>query len=102
MAVLHLISRSPQESRTLEACLARAGEGDAVLLIENAVYAALKSGDCEAVIAAAAGKIRVYALGPDLVARGVETSEVAETIGIIDYDGFVDLTIDYHPIQSWF
>lgn len=52
MAVLHLISRSPQESRTLEACLARAGEGDAVLLIENAVYAALKSGDCEAVIAA--------------------------------------------------
>lgn len=102
MAVLHLISRSPQESRALEACLARAGEGDAVLLIENAVYAALKSGDCGAVIASAAGKIRVYALGPDLAARGVEASEVAEMIGVVDYGGFVDLTTDYHPIQPWF
>jgi tRNA 2-thiouridine synthesizing protein B len=102
MAVLHLISRSPQESRALEACLARAGEGDAVLLSENAVYAALKSGDCGAVIASAAGRIRVYALAPDLAVRGVGASEVSETIGIVDYGGFVDLTIDYHPIQSWF
>jgi tRNA 2-thiouridine synthesizing protein B len=102
MAVLHIISRSSQESRALEACLARAGESDAVLLIENAVYAALKSGDCGAVIASSAGKIRVYVLGPDLAARGVEASEVAETIGVVDYGGFVDLTTDYHPIQPWF
>ncbi|WP_347258560.1 DsrH/TusB family sulfur metabolism protein, partial [Methylocaldum sp.] len=48
MAVLHLVNRSPQESRALEDCLARAGKGDAVLLIENAVYAAVKGGDSEA------------------------------------------------------
>ncbi|WP_434101696.1 sulfurtransferase complex subunit TusB [Methylocaldum gracile] len=102
MAVLHIVSRSPRESRALEDCLVRAGEGDAVLLIENGVYAAVKGGDIEAVLTSAIGRVRFYALGPDLDARGVETSEVAETIRIVDYGGFVDLTADYRPIQSWF
>ncbi|MBP1149023.1 sulfurtransferase complex subunit TusB [Methylocaldum sp. RMAD-M] len=102
MAVLHLVNRSPQESRALEDCLARAGKGDAVLLIENAVYAAVKGGDSEAVLKSAMGRVRFYALGPDLDARGVETSEVAETIRIVDYGGFVDLTVESRLVQSWF
>ncbi|WP_347258916.1 sulfurtransferase complex subunit TusB [Methylocaldum sp.] len=102
MAVLHLVNRSPQESRALEDCLARAGKGDAVLLIENAVYAAVKGGDSEAVLKSAMGRVRFYALGPDLDARGVETSEILETIRIVDYGGFVDLTVESRLVQSWF
>ncbi|WP_119632513.1 sulfurtransferase complex subunit TusB [Methylocaldum marinum] len=101
MATLHLVNRSPLESRALEQCLARAGEGDAVLLIENGVYAAVKGADSEAVLKSVVGRVRFYALGPDLDARGVEASEVGETIRIVDYGGFVDLTADYRPIQSW-
>jgi tRNA 2-thiouridine synthesizing protein B len=102
MAVLHIVNRSPRETRALEDCLARAGKGDAVLLIENAVYAAVKGGDSEAVLKSAMGRVRFYALGPDLDARGVETSEVAETIRIVDYGGFVDLTVESRLVQSWF
>ncbi|HYE36569.1 sulfurtransferase complex subunit TusB [Methylocaldum sp.] len=102
MATLHLVNRSPGESRALEHCLARAGMGDAVLLIEDAVYAAVKGAGFEAVTRPAMGQLRFYALGPDLEARGVQTSEIAEGIRVVDYVGFVDLTADYQPIQSWF
>jgi len=102
MATLHLINRSPLESRALEDCLARAGKGDAVLLIENAVYAAVKGADCEAVMESARVQVTFYALGPDLEARGVKTSEIAEKICVVDYGGFVDLTADHQPIQFWF
>jgi len=102
MATLHLVNRSPSESRTLEHCLARAGKGDAVLLIENAVYAAVKGADFEAVIESAAGRVGFYVLAPDLEARGIKTSEIAGNIGLVDYGGFVDLTADYQPIQFWF
>jgi tRNA 2-thiouridine synthesizing protein B len=102
MTVLHIVSRSPRESRALEDCLVRAGEGDAVLLIENGVYAAVKGADSEAVLKSAIGRVRFYALEPDLDARGVQTSEVAETIRIVDYGGFVDLTAECRLVQSWF
>lgn len=102
MTVLHIVSRSPRESRALEDCLVRAGEGDAVLLIEDAVYAAVNGADIEAVLKSASERVRFYALGPDLDARGVEASEVAETIRIVDYGGFVDLTAECRLVQSWF
>jgi tRNA 2-thiouridine synthesizing protein B len=102
MATLHLINRSPRESHALQDCLARAGKGDAVLLIENAVYAAVKGADCENVMESARGRVTFYALGPDLEARGVKASEIAEKICVVDYGGFVDLTADHQPIQFWF
>ena len=65
MATLHLVSLSPAESRALEHCLARVGEGDAIVLLENGVYAAKDRR------LRAAGRITVYALRPDLEARGL-------------------------------
>ncbi len=102
MAVLHIVSRSPRESRALEDCLVRAGKGDAVLLIEDAVYAAVDGADIEAVLKSAPGRVRFYALGPDLDKRGVDASKVAEAIRIVDYGGFVDLTAECRLVQSWF
>ncbi|MGX2039590.1 sulfurtransferase complex subunit TusB [Methylocaldum sp. MU1018] len=98
MATLHLVNRSPAESRALECCLARVGKGDAVLLIEDAVYAARKG----AATAPSGQGAAFYVLGPDLEARGVEFSEIAEPVRIVDYGGFVELTVEYRLVQSWF
>lgn len=102
MAVLHLINRSPAESRALEHCLARAGEGDGVLLIEDGVYAAAQGSAFEVLIHAAAGRIHFHALLPDLEARGLESSEVADGVRPVDDRGFVALAVEYSLVQSWF
>jgi tRNA 2-thiouridine synthesizing protein B len=102
MATLHLINRSPTDSRILEHCLARAGQGDTVLLMEDAVYAAVAGAGPDMILRAAAGRVALYVLSPDLEARGLEPSSVMDTIRPIDYRGFVALTVAHNPIQSWF
>jgi tRNA 2-thiouridine synthesizing protein B len=72
MAALHLVFRSPGESRALEQCLARVGEGDAVLLLEDGVYAAAEGSVLGGMPRAMAGRVAVYVLVPDLEARGLE------------------------------
>ena len=40
-------------------------------------------------------------LGPDLKARGLDKSSLISNIEIIDYKGFVNLTIENKKIQNW-
>lgn len=101
MAVLHLVNGSPHASRALADCLLRAGAGDAVLLIEDGVYAAVGSLGAETT-RLAAGRVALYALVPDLAARGLAASGLAADIVPVDYAGFVALTTTHNPIQSWF
>jgi tRNA 2-thiouridine synthesizing protein B len=100
MATLHLASRSPADSRSLEQCLVRAGKGDAVLLMEDAVYAAVKGTPSGAMLRAAG--VAIHVLIPDLEARGLQVSALAPDVRPVDYRGFVELTVVYNPIVSWF
>jgi tRNA 2-thiouridine synthesizing protein B len=102
MGVLHLVSRSPHESSSLALCLARAGEGDAVLLLEDAVYAALNDSAFAPQLQQACGKLALYVLTPDLVVRGIETEERIAGLMPVDYAGFVELSLRHTPILSWF
>jgi tRNA 2-thiouridine synthesizing protein B len=102
MPVLHLVSRSPRESQALACCLARAGASDVVLLSENGVYAALTTSEGDAPIRAALGQLGIYALKPDLEARGIASEELLEGVQEIDYEGFVDLAVHYPLSHSWF
>lgn len=101
MAALHLVSRSPAGSRALEQCLARAGEGDAVLLLEDGVYAAAEGSALGGMLRAAVGRVAVYVLAPDLDARGLDISGLASGVRPVDYSGFVALTTAHNPIVSW-
>jgi len=102
MGVLHLVNRSPHQSASLAQCLARVGDGDAVLLLEGAVYAALKGSAAAPGLQEALARVAVYVLAPDLAARGVAAEEVAEGLALVDYEGFVELSLRHAPIQSWF
>jgi len=99
--MLHTVNKSPFERTALAACLRYARDGDAVLLYEDGVYAARKAAATTPDVAAAAGRLRMFVLGPDLAARGVAADQVIDGIGIVDYGGFVDLVAENAPVQAW-
>ncbi len=97
MSILHLINKSPYERSSLDLCAGYVKDGDAVLLIEDGVYAAMKGG-------AVAGKLSgldVSVLGPDLAARGISEEKLVDGVSVVDYSGFVDLTAAKDKVQSW-
>jgi tRNA 2-thiouridine synthesizing protein B len=72
-----------------------------VLLLENAVYAALLHGAMAGVVADATKWLRIAVLIPDLEARGLVGAELLPDIETIDYDGFVDRAVAYPVIVTW-
>ncbi len=101
MPVLHIINKSPYERNSLDTCLRLAKADSAVLLIEDAIYATLKSSAITNKMGQALEHHPVYALQPDLQARGVNPDNMIDGISLVDYDGFVKLTIEYDKLQSW-
>ena len=98
--MLHIVNKSPLERNALVSCLRIAAPGGAVLLIEDAVYAATRGTAVEAQISAALAQFRIYALLPDLEARAV-ADRVIDGVATIDYAGFVDLVAQSKACQSW-
>jgi len=97
--MLHTVNKSPYKSNSLELCVAYAQPGDVVLLIEDGVYAAMKGGASEALVSGSGAK--VYALGPDLKARGIASDKLVDGIEVVGFDGFVSLAADNDKVQSW-
>jgi tRNA 2-thiouridine synthesizing protein B len=98
--MLHIVNKSSLASPALESALRLAQSGAAVLLIEDAVYAATRGNAASARIEEAAAERPVYALMPDLEARGVADRIVAG-VKTVDYGGFVDLVAEHRTCQSW-
>ncbi len=97
--MLNIINKSPLDRGSLDSCL-QAAEGGAILLIEDGVYAATKGSAGEAKLKSAAGKFKVYALAPDMEARGI-ADRVMDGVTMVDYGGFVDLVAEHKSSQSW-
>lgn len=98
--MLHIVNKSPLERNTLDSCLAAAQPGAALLLIEDGVYAATRGNRAEGKLRAAAERLDIYVLAPDLEARGMGQL-LSEGIKTTDYAGFVDLVTKHKNCQSW-
>ena len=101
MSTLHTVNKSPFERSTLQTCLGHAQAGDSVLLIEDAVYAAVAGNAFAPKLTDMADSVKVFALGPDLKARGMDPAAVTGGVSVIDYDGFVDLAAENSTVHSW-
>ena len=99
-AMLHIVNKSPFERTSLESCLRVAQPGSSLLLIEDAVYAATKGNTVADRIELAARTLKVYALAPDLEARGMRSAAM-EGVTLVDYGGFVDLVAEHPTVHSW-
>jgi len=99
--MLHTVNKSPFERTNLQSCLRLAGEGDAILLFEDAVYAAVREAAVANSMNEAKIAYKVYVMGPDLDARGISRDNVIEGIDVVEYDGFVDLVVEHETSQAW-
>ena len=98
--MLHIINKSPLDTPALDSCLRMAQPGSAILFIEDGVYAATRGHSAQDKVLGACAKFKVYALQPDLEARGV-APRLLEGVGTVDYAGFVDLTLAYPTSHTW-
>ena len=102
MALLHIVNKSHFDHNALYACLRLVKHNSGILLIEDAVYAAQKLPQVDEALANAMVDSAVYALTPDIRARGIATENLLDEITLINYNDFVDLTIEYDNTVSWF
>ncbi len=97
MSILHVVNKSPYEKNSLEVCIGYYQDGDAILLIEDGVYAAMATGKFASALA---GK-DLNVLRADLSARGIADDKVVDGAKLVDYGGFVDLVGSHGKVQSW-
>jgi tRNA 2-thiouridine synthesizing protein B len=98
--MLHIVNKSPPQSPTLQSCLRLAQPGQAVLLIEDGVYAATRAGAAACGLGEATQRLQVYVLQADVEARGM-AGRLIEGVAAIDYAGFVDLVAEHPRNQTW-
>lgn len=98
--MLHTVNKSPFDRNSLESCIKHAKKGAAIILIEDGIYGALKGTAVSKKVEEALKKVSIYALYPDIEARGMQ-DRALDGIKLIDYSGFVDLVAEHNTVQSW-
>ncbi len=97
--MLHIVNKSPFQTSTLQTCLEVAQGGD-VLLIEDAVCAAVPGTLWEDRLLGLQTRFTFHVLRPDLEARGWGEKLIAG-VHAVDYTGFVALVEANATCQSW-
>jgi tRNA 2-thiouridine synthesizing protein B len=98
--MLHIVNKSHTQTNALASCLRLAKAGHALLLTEDAVYAATVGGAASSGLATAMTQLKVYALQPDVEARGM-AGKLVDGVTAVDYGGFVDIVAEHPNNQSW-
>ena len=97
---LHTVKSSPLTDTSLAQCLNYLGERAGLLLMQDAVTAAIDGHPWRSRLAQLADKHKLYVLQEDLVARGIP-DRVSAPFEVIDSARFVSLCLEYDAVQSW-
>ena len=95
--ILHTINKN---NGALHRCLSLISDEDAVLLIEDGVYAALISKENQAVWDNLSPEVKKYAMVNDLAMRGI-SDRVLPFFERVDWPDFVSLSLEYEKVISW-
>ena len=102
MATLHTVNKSAFERNSLDSCLSVCKPDARVLLIEDAVVAALQDTAVSAKVSnAIAEGIKFFALQEDVRARGLPEQRIMKNVSLVDYKGFVNLVTESDRVQNW-
>ncbi len=99
MAILHLLQQHPKDGN-LTACLRCCGSSDAIVLLEDAVYALSDDTENNQRWRTIVNNMPIYALKPHLHERGLQRLRLRNH-KIIDMAALVDLTATYSNSISW-
>ena len=95
--MLHIVSTTTQH----EALFERIAKGDTLLFVASAVLCLHKNSQSAQTILAYCQDLHCYALEADVLARGLALDEILPEITIVDYPGFVSLTVEHKVIKTW-
>jgi len=95
--ILHTINK---QGPALLRALAAVSENDTVLLLEDGVYAALETKEEDDCWSMLPSSVRRFALADDLAARGI-SDKMLSGFEIVDWHGFVSLSIEHDKVVSW-
>lgn len=97
--MLHIV----KHYTSLAEVVALASQGDALLLVEDAVYAAIPNHKSHTLVLEST--LPVYLLQPDLSARGLPHLTLDNPLDgrykLIDFSGFVSLTVAHATSMTW-
>lgn len=99
--MLHTVNKSPTDKSSLQSCLRLARPGSDILLIEDAVYAAIRGTKYTALVERALESYQIFVLAADLECRGFTASKVIMGVKTVDYKGFVTLAVNNEAVQAW-
>lgn len=102
MPSLHTLNKSPTAAPLLRRCLRLAQPGSTIVLIEDAVYAAVEGSPGAALLRAHQDRFTFHALRADLQARGLAERRLIEVVGVIDDADFVTLVVQHPRVISWY
>ena len=94
--LLHTFNKSPYSTKVLTSCLSLCGENDALVLLEDGVYA----GTHPDLAKMLGHNRRVYAIEADVRARGL-VDFMPDGVQIIGYPGFVALCTEFPKQKAW-
>jgi len=97
--MLHTINKSAHNFGTLASALRVARKGDPILFLEDGVQTVRSGASTEQMVAKVLADHPVYALDPDISARGI--TKTVEGIKRIGYGEFVEL-VEQHQVVSWY
>ena len=105
--MLHTMNKSSFTHRVVDQWVLRINKAeDALVLIEDGVYNALKASPVSPVLGEMDldeknGK-GVFVLGPDLRSRGLKEDSLSPGISVIEDEQFVELCVAHDSSISWF
>lgn len=101
MSSLHTWNKAEVHAEALALCLATLAPGDALLLLEDAVYLSGEAGITALCVKMAHPEaVTLYALAPDLAARGI-SARISPLVNVVEYPDFVALSLQHARVVSW-
>ncbi|MFY1663836.1 sulfurtransferase complex subunit TusB [Pseudomonas sp. Pseu.R1] len=98
MSTLHVLSHSPFADTRLSSCLRVLGHEDAILLCGDATYALNAATAARQLLDARAESMRLFVLDEDAKARNLA---LPDWVTLVDYPGFVELSVSYDKVNTW-
>lgn len=97
MSTLHVLSHSPFTDSRLTSCLRVLGPADGVLLCGDAVYALTDSTAPLNALKALSANL-LFVLEEDIQARSMKAPD---WVKVVDYPGFVEISIHFDKVNTW-
>ena len=97
--MLHIVSKVPLTARLFD----RLGTdvNDSVIITGDAVITVMREGEWANYWAVVVTHMTVNVLSVDLAIRGIVESDLVGGLKLVDYSGFVDLTVVHPVMHSW-